>query len=61
MTNGDVITGTSTSLLVITHNPKVVEYLKPKYLHIFINGKIVKTGTKELINQLNTTGYNFFN
>lgn len=50
-----------TSLLVITHNPKVVEYLKPKYLHIFINGKIVKTGTKELINQLNTTGYNFFN
>ena len=50
----------NTSLLVITHNPKVLEYLKPKYLHIFINGNIIQTGKKQLIKQLEKYGYNSF-
>lgn len=48
---------TATSFLVITHYPKLVEYLEPHYVHIFSQGKIVKTGSKDLINQLDSKGY----
>lgn len=50
----------NTSLLIITHNPKVLEYLKPKYIHIFINGSIITTGKQKLIKQLEKNGYNSF-
>jgi Fe-S cluster assembly ATP-binding protein len=45
------------SLLVITHNPRILDYLTPTHVHIMINGKIIKTGQKELINTLNKEGY----
>ena len=45
------------SLLVITHNPKVLTYLIPDYVHIMMEGKIVKTGNLDLVNQIETYGY----
>jgi Fe-S cluster assembly ATP-binding protein len=48
------------SLVVITHYPRILQYLKPTFIHIMINGKIVKTGGIELIEQLEKDGYSEF-
>jgi len=48
------------SLVVITHYPKILSYLKPDFIHIMMDGKIVKTGHLELIDKLEKEGYNAF-
>ncbi len=45
------------SILVITHYNKLLEYLEPDYVHILMDGKIVKTGGVELANQIDEIGY----
>ena len=50
----------NSSLIVITHYPRILNYLKPNYIHIMIDGKIVKTGNLELIDQLEAEGYEKF-
>lgn len=48
------------SLLVITHYPKVLTYLKPDFVHIMIDGKIIQSGKLELVEQLEKEGYESF-
>ncbi len=50
----------NSSLLVITHYPKILTYLKPDFIHIMIDGKIIKTGGMELVHKLEETGYDAF-
>jgi Fe-S cluster assembly ATP-binding protein len=45
------------SLIVITHYPRILNYLKPTYVHIMMEGKIVKTGNLELVESLEKDGY----
>lgn len=45
------------SILIITHNSKLLEYLKPDFVHILLDGKIVKNGEKELIDEVNKNGF----
>jgi Fe-S cluster assembly ATP-binding protein len=51
--------GTNIALLIITHNPKILDYIYPNYLHIMINGKIIKTGKKALVTELKNKGYSY--
>jgi len=48
------------SLIIITHYPKILSYLKPNFIHIMIDGKIIKTGNLELIDLLEEKGYDIF-
>jgi Fe-S cluster assembly ATP-binding protein len=48
------------SLIVITHYPKILSYLKPTHVHIMMDGKIIKTGNLELIELLEENGYDSF-
>jgi Fe-S cluster assembly ATP-binding protein len=48
------------SLLVITHYPRMLTYLKPTHVHIMMDGKIIKTGNNELVEILETDGYDAF-
>jgi Fe-S cluster assembly ATP-binding protein len=48
------------SILVITHNPKILTYLSPDYVHIMMNGKIIKTGNMELVELIEMGGYEPF-
>lgn len=48
---------TDRSMLIITHYDKVLEYLEPDFFHILIDGKIVKTGGKELAEFIEENGY----
>lgn len=48
---------TKITFIIITHNPIILNYIKPKYIHIFVNGTIKKTGTKNLIKTIIKEGY----
>ena len=48
---------TNCSILLITHNPKLLEILKPDYVHILKNKKIVKTGDYKLAEEIGRTGF----
>lgn len=50
----------NSSLVIITHYPKILEYLKPTHIHIMIDGKIIKSGNLELIEILEKDGYSPF-
>lgn len=45
------------SLLIITHNTKILEFLKVDRVHVLIDGRIVKTGGPELIDRINKSGF----
>ena len=36
-----------TSIIIITHHPKILEYLVPDYVHIVSRGQVIKTGNKD--------------
>ncbi len=44
-------------LLIITHYSRILRYIPPDYVHIFVKGKIVKSGDKELAQKLDEAGY----
>ncbi len=50
-----------TSLLIITHYPRILEYLKPQYVHILKDKKILKTGSEKLAFEIEKEGYNGVN
>lgn len=45
------------STLVITHYQRLLDYIIPDYVHVLFEGKIVKSGTKELALELENKGY----
>ena len=45
------------SLLIITHNTKILENLKVDKVHVLYKGKIIKTGGPELVDQINENGF----
>lgn len=45
------------AFMVITHYQRLLDYIVPDYVHILYNGKIVKSGTKELALELEAKGY----
>ena len=45
------------SFLIITHYQRLLDYIKPDYIHVLSAGKIIKTGNADLGVQLEKTGY----
>ncbi|MBR3133622.1 MAG: Fe-S cluster assembly ATPase SufC [Clostridia bacterium] len=45
------------AVLIITHNTKILHSLKVDFVHVLVNGKIVKTGTQELASEIEEKGY----
>ena len=45
------------SFLIITHYQRLLDYIKPDFVHVLINGKIAKTGCSELALELDKIGY----
>ena len=46
-------------VIVITHYQRLLDYLQPDFVHVLVNGRIVKSGTKELALELEEKGYDF--
>ena len=49
------------SFLIITHYQRLLDYIRPDYVHVLINGKIIKSGGPELAIELEKKGYESFN
>jgi len=45
------------SIILITHYQRLLDYIKPDYVHVMQNGKIIKTGSAELAKELESKGY----
>ena len=47
------------AIILITHYQRLLDYIKPDYVHVMSNGKIVRSGGKELALELENDGYAF--
>lgn len=48
----------SPGLIIITHYQRLLDYIKPHYVHILKNGSIIKSGDGLLVKEIETNGYN---
>ncbi len=51
--------GPGLGVLVITHYQRLLEYIKPQFVHVMINGRIVADGGPELAKELDVKGYDW--
>ena len=49
------------SFLIITHYQRLLDYIKPDFVHVLKNGQIIKSGDHELAKELEKVGYEDFN
>jgi len=47
-------------ILLITHYQRMLDYIKPDYVHVMVNGRIVRSGGPELAHELEQRGYEDF-
>ena len=47
------------AVIVITHYQRLLEYIVPDFVHVLYNGRIVKSGGKELALELEAKGYDW--
>ncbi len=45
------------SMLIITHYNKILDYIKPDFVHVLVDGKIVKSGTVDIANEIDEEGF----
>ncbi len=53
----NALSGPNLGVLLITHYQRILNYVKPDYVHILVNGSIVKSGGKELAEEVEKKGY----
>ena len=53
------LSGTDLGVLVITHYQRLLNYIKPQFVHIMLGGKIVESGSADLALQLEERGYDW--
>jgi len=51
---------TNGGILMITHYKRILNYVKPDFVHVFADGHVIKTGGAELADQLESDGYDQF-
>jgi Fe-S cluster assembly ATP-binding protein len=54
------LVGPDMGALVITHYQRILSYIKPDFVHVFVEGRIVQEGGPELAEQLEAEGYEAF-
>ena len=53
------LANSSNAIILITHYQRLLDYIKPDFIHIMQDGQIVKTGTKDLALELEKKGYDW--
>ena len=54
------LSNSENAVLAITHYPRLLEYIKPKFVHVLISGTIARSGGYELAEELEKTGYDAY-
>ena len=47
------------SFVVVTHYQRILHYIQPDYVHVLVEGRIVKSGNRELAAELEEKGYSW--
>jgi Fe-S cluster assembly ATP-binding protein len=55
----NTLRGKDNAIIVVTHYQRLLEYIVPDFVHVLYNGRIVKSGTKELALKLEEKGYDW--
>ena len=56
----NALVGPETGALVITHYQRILDYVTPDFVHVFVDGRIVAEGGPELAHKLEADGYEAF-
>ncbi len=51
--------GPEVGILLITHYERILRYVQPDYVHVLVDGRVVRTGGRELAAELEAKGYDF--
>jgi Fe-S cluster assembly ATP-binding protein len=54
------LVGPEMGALVITHYQRILNYIEPDFVHVFVDGRIVEEGGPELAHRLEAEGYDAF-
>jgi Fe-S cluster assembly ATP-binding protein len=54
------LVGPDMGAVVITHYQRILDYIEPDFVHVFVDGRIVREGGPELAEQLEAEGYEAF-
>jgi Fe-S cluster assembly ATP-binding protein len=55
----NALSGPDLGVLLITHYQRILNYIKPQFVHVLIDGRIVKSGGPELAHELEAQGYDW--
>ncbi|HEV2724143.1 MAG TPA: Fe-S cluster assembly ATPase SufC [Thermoleophilaceae bacterium] len=55
----NALRGPTMGVLIITHYTRILNYVRPDFVHIMLDGRIVREGTAELADELEEKGYDF--
>lgn len=55
----EALRGPDVGILLITHYERILRYVQPDYVHVLLEGRIVRTGGRELAAELESKGYDF--
>ncbi len=55
----NALRGPDLGVLVITHYQRILDYITPDFVHVLVEGRIVKTGGAELVHELEERGYDW--
>jgi Fe-S cluster assembly ATP-binding protein len=47
------------AIVLVTHYQRILNYIQPDYVHVLVNGRIVRSGGKELALELEERGYDW--
>src|SRR3989449_6384165 len=55
----EALRGPEVGILLITHYERILRYVQPDFVHVLVDGRIVRTGGRELAAELERKGYDF--
>ena len=55
----NALSGPELGVLLITHYQRILNYIKPQFVHVLVDGRIVKSGGPELAHELEKQGYDW--
>ena len=55
----NALSGQDLGVLLITHYQRILNYIKPQFVHVLVDGRIVKSGGPELAHELEAQGYDW--
>ena len=54
------LVGPKLGILIITHYQRILHHIKPDFVHVLVDGKIIKSGSHELAKEIEKTGYDSY-